>query len=469
MQKSGFFNANLVDEEYDREYLAQDFADYFASFIGNGVFPQPSTNLQVLVSSGMTASLGSGQAWINGYWYGNTTPLPLTLEPAHGTLDRIDSVGVRYSSSGRIIEAFVNTGTPNVSPIAPAPQRDADAYELVVAHVRVGKGTIAIQQSAITDKRIDKAVCGWVVGLVDQIDTETLGNQLQGFIDEFIKRMNDDYDNFKLFDALMRSKVEEDYKNFQIFDEATRNQVQEDYEAYVQFTTNHKTQMNTDYENFLLYEDNKRKQILSVYNTFVEYVNQYKEVVKNSTLEYQLDLETLKTNATELYDSLVDYISNPATGLKKKAEDEYFLLMEWFESFKVKSSEEFADWFESIKGILNDDVATELLGMVGALQDKSPNNLITKISVDEMDNYLKCRMLEIINGAAMQAYGAGGFGSSQVKTCEQEFEYFLGDGVAIYSGKRFVGEYEVTKAENDVWLIIVKGTKYSIIFEVERV
>ena len=46
MEKCSFFNAELVDGEYDRIYLAEDYARYFSSFIGNGVFPNPSTNLK---------------------------------------------------------------------------------------------------------------------------------------------------------------------------------------------------------------------------------------------------------------------------------------------------------------------------------------------------------------------------------------------------------------------------------------
>lgn len=35
MEKSSFFNS----VSHDRTYKAEDWAEYFASFIGNGVFP----------------------------------------------------------------------------------------------------------------------------------------------------------------------------------------------------------------------------------------------------------------------------------------------------------------------------------------------------------------------------------------------------------------------------------------------
>ena len=38
MEKYGFFNAvATADGKYDRSYLAEDFANYFASFITNGI------------------------------------------------------------------------------------------------------------------------------------------------------------------------------------------------------------------------------------------------------------------------------------------------------------------------------------------------------------------------------------------------------------------------------------------------
>ena len=50
MERCGFFDANLVGEEYDRVYLASSFAAYFSSFIGNGVFAK-KTREEVEVQS----------------------------------------------------------------------------------------------------------------------------------------------------------------------------------------------------------------------------------------------------------------------------------------------------------------------------------------------------------------------------------------------------------------------------------
>ena len=46
MEKSSFFNSVNIDgtDGYDRVYYAEDFAEYFRSFIGNGVFLQNDIN-----------------------------------------------------------------------------------------------------------------------------------------------------------------------------------------------------------------------------------------------------------------------------------------------------------------------------------------------------------------------------------------------------------------------------------------
>ena len=66
---SGFFNAQLVNEKYDRVYDAGNFAEYFSTFIGDGVFAEPSNQLKVVPKSGLTVTLKAGKAFIEGYWY----------------------------------------------------------------------------------------------------------------------------------------------------------------------------------------------------------------------------------------------------------------------------------------------------------------------------------------------------------------------------------------------------------------
>ena len=122
MEKSSFFNS----VSHDRTYKAEDWAEYFASFIGNGVFPVPSTGLQVVAGDGMQIAVKAGKAWINGYFYNNTSDLSLTLATADGVLNRIDRVVVRWDLTNRTITSAIKSSAYSASPSAPAVQRDAD-------------------------------------------------------------------------------------------------------------------------------------------------------------------------------------------------------------------------------------------------------------------------------------------------------------------------------------------------------
>jgi hypothetical protein len=174
VEKSSFFNS----VNGDRKYKASDFAEFFNSLLTNGVFPNPSTNLQVIANNNMTVTVKAGKAWINGYVYINYSDLILPIEVADGVLNRIDRIVLRMDTVGRAINAAVKKGTLASTPMAPALQRDADGYELGIADIYGGKGVTSINQSNITDLRLNTTYCGVVNSLI-QADTTAIFNQYQ--------------------------------------------------------------------------------------------------------------------------------------------------------------------------------------------------------------------------------------------------------------------------------------------------
>lgn len=183
-EKSGFFDAKLVGDAYDRVYNASSFANYFSSFIGNGVFAGKYNDLAVLPANtpDMTVRVLPGQAWINGYWYENANDgdKVFTVQPAAGQYkNRYDAVVVRLDLNERKVSLELKQGAPGKTPHEPTATRSGGIWELVLAYILVNYGTSSITSDLITDTRSDSVLCGYAHGVIDQVDTTTIFNQLQ--------------------------------------------------------------------------------------------------------------------------------------------------------------------------------------------------------------------------------------------------------------------------------------------------
>lgn len=169
-EKCSFFDS--TDEDI-REYAAEEFAEYFGSVIGNGIF-NGGTSLQVYADGmGQSVCVRPGRAWINGYYYAlvsdsSGADKEIALEAADASNDRIDAVVLRLDTSvaARKIALYVIKGTAAAVPTAPTPVRSGEIYDLVLAQVRVKANTLAIAAGSVTDKRLDAAVCGTVNSLI---------------------------------------------------------------------------------------------------------------------------------------------------------------------------------------------------------------------------------------------------------------------------------------------------------------
>ena len=181
--RSGFFNSEIIgyDAEnmpiFDRAEEASFFAKYFSQFISNGVFPNPSTNMQVLADTGMQIKVSAGVCYINGYmgWVENTET---KIIEESDTQPRIDRVVMRLDFDERTIDWFIKKGTASGNPVAPTLQRDYDMYEIGIADILVGGNVVEINQENITDLRLNTDLCGVVANQLQHVDTTTLFNQL---------------------------------------------------------------------------------------------------------------------------------------------------------------------------------------------------------------------------------------------------------------------------------------------------
>lgn len=172
-----FFNALKVNDEYDRIYNAEDVTSYLDKLVGNGVFPNPSNQLQVTAAGGMGITVNAGQGWINGHKMINSAAIPYALSASDALLNRIDRVVFYADYTAREMGIEVKQGTPATNATAPALVRDSTRYEMSLATVTITKGATTVTQANITDTRGDSDVCGFVQGLVQQADTSMLFTQ----------------------------------------------------------------------------------------------------------------------------------------------------------------------------------------------------------------------------------------------------------------------------------------------------
>ena len=185
--RSGFFNSEIIgyDAEnmpvFDRAEEASFFAKYFSQFISNGVFPNPSTNMQILETEGMKVKVEKGVCYINGYM-GWVEPEEIIEIEESDVQARIDRIVARLDFRDRSIKIQIKKGTPLGNPVAPELQRDYDIYEIGLADIRVNANVIEITQENITDLRLNTEACGIVAVPIQHVDTTTIFNQYQDWL-----------------------------------------------------------------------------------------------------------------------------------------------------------------------------------------------------------------------------------------------------------------------------------------------
>lgn len=201
MQTSGFFTAQQLDDgSFDRAYTAEQFAHYFSKFIGNGIFVTPATQLQVSQSSDldMSVNINIGDAYINGYWFTNSAIENVKLSNATGSQDRIDMIVLRWTKLDRAINIAVVEGTASSDAQPPELTRSDDVYEICLAEILVNKTITGITNSLIVDTRSDSDLCGYVKGVVDQIDATNLFQQFTSVFNEYITEKQKDFDSWSV-------------------------------------------------------------------------------------------------------------------------------------------------------------------------------------------------------------------------------------------------------------------------------
>lgn len=194
---SGFFDSVSGDRTYD----ADQMSTYFEGLISDGVYENVGDRFAVTTANnGMNINVGSGRAIIQSHWVKNDATTVLTLDPADVQLNRVDAIVLRLDTSAREISLTVKKGTAvSGTPTMPTITRSGTVYELYIAAVLVNKN--ATQPTSITDLR-PSSYCGWVTGIIQQVDTSDLFTQWQTAYQTYYDTMTAE------FDAYMQSKMD---------------------------------------------------------------------------------------------------------------------------------------------------------------------------------------------------------------------------------------------------------------------
>lgn len=189
---SYFFNAVQNNGKFDRVYNAEDVTSYLDKIVGNGVFPTPTNQLQVVAKSGMDVIVKAGQGWINGHKINNTADYPLTIPNSDVVMDRVDNIVFYVDLSARQMGIEVVKGKPAINPVAPTLRRDDIRFEMCLAQISVDKGINTVTNVNIKDTRPDNSLCGWTKGLIDQIESKNLFQQYDQLFYDWFNEVKDD-------------------------------------------------------------------------------------------------------------------------------------------------------------------------------------------------------------------------------------------------------------------------------------
>lgn len=171
----GFFNS----VNGDRRYNADQLGNYFKGLITNGVFEKVGKSLKVTSNNDMSINIGSGKAYINEKWIENDKTVNYSIDASDTAYARIDTVVIRLDYTARTISIKILKGTASPTPTAVSITRNSSIFDLKLAEVKVNANATKITTSDISDYRLDTRVCGFVTGVIKQVDTSDLFLQMQ--------------------------------------------------------------------------------------------------------------------------------------------------------------------------------------------------------------------------------------------------------------------------------------------------
>lgn len=193
--RDGFFNS----VNGDRAYTAQQMSEMFIGLISNGVYSAVGDKLAVQPNNGMTIQINTGRGYFNGNWVNNDSEYLQELEGSDVILKRYCAVCIRVDKTDEVRSAkpYFKYSEFSTDPVKPEMLRSELVNEYCLAYVLINPGVSDITAADIEDTRGDNNLCGWVSGLIEQLDTTTLWEQYKAEWAQFMANAESESDNWQ--------------------------------------------------------------------------------------------------------------------------------------------------------------------------------------------------------------------------------------------------------------------------------
>jgi hypothetical protein len=184
----GFFNS--VDG--DRMYNAIQVSSIFDGIIEDGIFGSIGDAFQVLATTGLGTSVGTGRAWFNHTWTYNDAIIPIVLDGSDPILPRYDAIILEVNESNEVRANSIKkvTGTPATTPLYPTLTNTEYVHQYPFAYVLVNGGATSINQASITSM-IGQGACPFVTGPLSVVSANDLVAQWEEEFNLWFDQMQD--------------------------------------------------------------------------------------------------------------------------------------------------------------------------------------------------------------------------------------------------------------------------------------
>lgn len=186
---SGFFNS----VNGDRLYNADQMSRIFEGLITDGVYASVGNKLAVQPNRGMIVQIATGRGWFGRHWVNNDSEYTLTVADPDVILNRYVAVCIKVDDTDAVRDAvpYLKYGEFASKPAKPTMIRTELVKEYCLAYIYIKAGATSITAADIEDTRANEALCGWVTGLIEQLNSATLFTQFTAIFNEWFNGLVD--------------------------------------------------------------------------------------------------------------------------------------------------------------------------------------------------------------------------------------------------------------------------------------